>query len=83
MIDIQGVIASLTATETNDKIRQILQYLADQVTVQRNKIGELEAVEVPDVRLTYTPIQITANQNDYAQPETPGRWRLSSDASRS
>jgi len=82
MIDIQGVIASLTTAETNDKIRQILQYLADQVTAQRNKIGELEAVEVPDVRLTYTPIQITANQNDYAQPETPGRWRLSSDASR-
>jgi len=82
MIDIQGVTASLTDREAGEKLKQILGYLASRNNELINRVEALEAKVIPDLNLTYSPIQITANQNDYAQPETPAKWRLSSDAAR-
>lgn len=77
MIGVQGLIAQLTEKETNEKLRQILASLASTVDSLLLRLEEVEGRSIPDLNLTYTPIQITANQNDYAQPETPGIWRLS------
>lgn len=82
MIEIQGLISQLTPTESGEKLKTILASLATSITEALNRIAPLETKLIPDLNLTYTPIQITANQNDYAQPETPGIWRLSTDAAR-
>jgi hypothetical protein len=74
------IIAQLT--DIDEKLRQALQSLADHVLDNTRLTQEVDAKFIYSPNLTYTPVQITANQNDYAQPETPGRWRLSTDAAR-
>lgn len=82
MINIQGVVVQLTEKEATDKLKQILGSLANNQVEFDARLIAIEAKNVPNLNLTYTPIQITANQNDYAQPEAPAKWRLSSDAAR-
>lgn len=77
------LIAQLDKLEL-EKLRGILQILADNILDNTNRVTALETKteNIYDPKLTYKPIDILANQNDYAQPETPGRWRLASDAAR-
>ena len=73
---------------TNDeKLRGILTLLGDQITQLRVKVKSLEEIVPINSFAVLTPVQITANQNDYAiaLPYNPGdliKLRLSTDAAR-